>query len=337
MEGSNVHIAGLTVTGASNASGVHVAHASGCVVTGINANNNMRAIYLEGTTNNEVRDSNLANNGYGVYCDGSSHNIISGNVATHERGTDKALGDGIYLFNSGGNTITDNKCSANHIFGISMFKSPDTTISRNEIRSNEQIGVRVRESDNVTLTYNTISGNGQQGKLLEFPPAAPSFGQLGIAVVSSNTRIYLNNFVNQSIPASNSQSTSWNSPAQLTYTYSGAPHTGYMGNYYSDYKGSDSSGSGIGSTPSAYGDPYPLVQPFESYGMAGAASPIAPSLRATTPPIQEIPSSVGAFSVVSASTMTSLVFGVLGFSAGAVLAAIAGAVYVVAYARSKRP
>ncbi len=337
VEGSNVHIADLTIMGASNASGVHVAHASGCVVTGINANNNMRAIYLEGATNNEVRDSDLANNGYGVYCDGSSHNTISGNVATHARGTDKALGDGIYLFNSGGNTITDNKCSANHIFGISMFKSPDTTVSRNEIRLNEQIGVRVRESDNVTLTYNTISANGQPGKLLEFPPAAPSFGQLGIAVVSSNTRIYLNNFVNQSIPATNSQSASWNSPAQLTYTYNGAPQKGYMGNYYSDYKGSDASGSGIGSTPSAYGDPYPLIQSFENYALAGAARPTAtPSIAATTSPAQEISSSVGAFSVASGSTIATLIFGVVGFSAGAVLIAIAGAVCVVIYSRSKR-
>jgi len=30
-----------------------------------------------------------------------------------------------------------------------------------------------------------------------------------------------------------------------------------MGNYYSDYNGSTSNGTGIGSTPSAYGDKYP--------------------------------------------------------------------------------
>jgi len=52
----------------------------------------------------------------------------------------------------------------------------------------------------------------------------------------------------------------------MAYTYSGTAQTGYMSNYYSNYNGTAVNGTGIGSTPSAYGDKYPLVQPVASYG-----------------------------------------------------------------------
>ncbi len=337
VQGRDVYIEGLTITGASNASGVHVDHTSGCVVTSVVSYGNVRAVYLEGATNSEVRDNNLAGNGYGVYCDGASYNIISGNVLTGERGTKDALGDGIYVFYSNGNTITDNNCSANHIFGISLFKSSDNTISKNVIRSNEQIGVRLRDSDNTTLTYNTISSNGQPGKVLDFPPAAASFGQLGILLASNNTRIYLNNFVNQSIPVSDNQSVRWGSPEKLTYTYSGATHEGFMGNYYSDYAGSDSNGTGVGSTPSAYGDTYPLIQPFERYELAGTPSLATLPARATTTPAQDISSSVAAVSTISGLTTANLLFGMLGFGVGTVLVVIVGITYVVIHSRKKLP
>ncbi|MGZ4852805.1 MAG: NosD domain-containing protein [Halobacteriota archaeon] len=188
--------------------------------------------------------------------------------------TSNALGDGIYLFSSGGDTITNNNCSSNHVFGISLYNSPNTMIASNTMRANEQIGVRLRDSDGCTLTYNTFSGNGQPGKQLEFPPAAPSFGQVGILLGSNNIRACLNNFVYQSTPMSGDQSVIWNSPQKLTYTYNGATHTGYLGNCYSDYNGSDTNGTGIGSPAASTGDHYPLKQPFEHY-VGNSAAPAA--------------------------------------------------------------
>jgi parallel beta-helix repeat protein len=216
----------------------------------ISAHGNDRAIYLDGATNCEVSSSNLADNGYGVYCDNASNNTISSIVATGEQGNGKALGDGIYMYYSDANTINHSNLSANHVYGISLYHSSGNTITNNSILNNQDIGVRLRESNNNTLTFNTISGNVNLGVL---------------SITETGDKIYLNNFISQPNTVSEAVENSLSSPQQLFYTFGGAIHHGYMGNYYSDYKGSDVNGTGVGSPASANGDKNPLVQQFENY------------------------------------------------------------------------
>jgi len=261
-----VHIDGLTLTG--GASGVDVANASSCVITNINAHGNVRGVYLASATNSEVRNSNLSNNGYGVYCDYATSNTISNNVATGEKGNGVALGDGIYVFYSDSNKVSDNDLSANHVYGISLYHSSNNTVTGNTISQNEYYGVRFRESDNNTFTFNTIRANVQLGVLI---------------IQTTNHQIYLNTFIDQPTAMSGAAEVKLDSPQAMAYTYNGTARTGYMSNYYSDYKGTDSNGTGIGSTPSAYGDKYPLIQPVASYGTVLPASAVtsAPSLATT--------------------------------------------------------
>ena len=261
LQGAGIHVGGLTATGATGAAGVHVNHATGCTVTGISAFNNKWAVYLDGANNCEVSNSNLANNGYGVYGDSASHNTISGNLAEGERGAPPILGDGVYLFRGGGNTVDRNNLSANHVFGISLYYSPGNTITHNSILRNENIGIRLGYSNNNVLTFNTYSGNVNSGI---------------VPVGATGNKIYLNNFVDQQNTIGAASQQTLNSLKQMAYTFGGASHTSYMSNYYSDYRGSDRNGDGIGTTPSANGDKYPLVRPFEAYGaitVAGAATP----------------------------------------------------------------
>jgi len=267
VQANNVRIEGLVTTGATGASGIHVDHSSACVISGNSAHGNDRAIYLDGATNCEVSSSYLADNGYGVYSDNASNNTISSITATGEQGDGKALGDGIYMFYSDANTITHSNLSANHVYGISLYHSSGNTITNNSVLKNQDIGVRLRESNNNTLTYNTISGNVNLGIL---------------SITETGDKIYLNNFISQPNSVSEALENGLNSPQQLFYTFAGATHHEYMGNYYSDYKGSDANGTGIGSPASVNGDKYPLVQPVEKYTNISVTSTASSSTTGTS-------------------------------------------------------
>jgi parallel beta-helix repeat protein len=231
-------------------------------------------VYLSHSTENEISNSNLADNGYGVYGDNASNNTISSNVATGERGNGNTLGDGIFLNYGDSNTVTRNNLSANHVFGISIYTSTRNIISNNTMSDNDNIGVRLGPgSNNNTLTFNTIARNGQISQQV-----SGSFPTSGILIVSATgNRIYLNSFINQPSAILGASAAILNSPEKMVYTFNGVEQTGYMGNYYSDYKGTDVNGTGIGSTPSAYGDKYPLVQSVASYGNIIPASAVTPT------------------------------------------------------------
>jgi nitrous oxidase accessory protein NosD len=60
-----------------------------------------------------------------------------------------------------------------------------------------------------------------------------------------------------------------NSNEKITYTYNGTTHSNYLGNYWSDYTGSDTDNNGIGDTPYQISDDeddlFPLMEPWENY------------------------------------------------------------------------
>jgi parallel beta-helix repeat protein len=231
-------------------------------------------VYLSHSTENEISNSNLADNGYGVYGDTASSNTISSNVATGAKGNGNTLGDGIFLNYGEANTITHNNLSANHVFGISLYTSTRNIISNNTMSDNVNIGVRLGPgSNNNTLTFNTIARNGQTSQQVaqDFPPS-------GILIVSATgNQIYLNNFISQPSAVVGVSAAILDSPEKLVYTFNGVERTSYMSNFYSDYTGTDANGTGIGSTPSAYGDKFPLIQSVTSYGTIIPVSAVTPT------------------------------------------------------------
>jgi PKD repeat protein len=78
---------------------------------------------------------------------------------------------------------------------------------------------------------------------------------------NDNTNIYLNNLIDCTRIKLYSTGT-YNTSSPVSYTYAGQEYTGYLGNYYSSYTGTDSNGDGVGDESISFGsgtDSYPLM------------------------------------------------------------------------------
>jgi parallel beta-helix repeat protein len=302
LSGSGIRVEGLTLTGGR--AGVEFSGTSQSSVTDIIAHDNVYAVLVEHAANNKVIASNLTNNGYGIYLDGSSANTFSSNVAMNEKGNGNALGDGIYMRESNSNTIEHNVLSTNHNYGISLLSSSNNVLSNNSMNANEEFAVRLRDNaNNNTFTFNTFSGN---AKLAVY------------SGYSSGNRFYLNDFVNNPAGIASTNGNVVNSTAKYSYTYGGSTYSSYLGNYYSDYAGADSNGNGIGDTPATTGDAYPLVHPTGQYDKVQLASATGSrvergneTVSASEQSISTLAGAVGALSLPASIVIVAIVVAIV--------------------------
>jgi len=215
--------------------------------------NYSRGIGLYYARNNTIFKNSCKNNWVGIILLRSNDNIVSNNVYR-----DNNIGIRLKI-SSGNNTIANNICENNKLYyGISLdFSSNNNTITGNTVSKSNGDGISLcwDSSDNI-ISGNNVSNNNGNGISLRYS--------------SNNNHIYLNNFIDNTASNVYSEDSTniWNSPEEITYSYKANQYTNYMGNYWDDYKGSDTNKDGIGDKSYSINsdeDDYPLMEHFENY------------------------------------------------------------------------
>jgi len=145
--------------------------------------------------------------------------------------------NGAVVSNSQGITVSDNSITDNTFHGLNLVSSHSNTVFENTMKNNTY-GICPSGSTNTQIYENTLQEN-----------------EYGIACYgASNNFVYHNYFINNSLQVSNFHGTETNSW-----------DNGSVGNFWSDYNGTDNDGDGIGDVPyvidESNQDSYPLMSP----------------------------------------------------------------------------
>jgi len=247
----NVTIKGLDIYGATQIDdcGIHVDKRSG-----------MSAVMLTNVTIEDCRCGwdGTHSNFHGIYV----NYLVNGSITNNTCSNNGC--NGILQMYKSVTTMSGNTCNNNTSSGIKVEGSdyssavPNNTIINNICLNNTK-GILIAGSNNNLITGNNFSNSGNYGLRLQY--------------TSNNNTIYRNNFSNNitaNVISNTGLSNIWSSPTVISYHYGSQNHESYMGNYYSDYSGSDGDGDGIGDTPHDLpqdepDDDYPLVQTTDNY------------------------------------------------------------------------
>lgn len=196
----------------------------------------------------EITDNEIFSSGTGIMLYGVSTSTVSWNQVTacSNAAFVQNYGDENEVSNNTFNSCKDGVYIEGSIFQYTMRN----VVKDNEIQGNSRYGVFLNYAEANTVCRNNVTDNAW-----------------GIYISGTHTPrnwIYLNNFDNpiNAYSAWSGNNNYWNTSTMVEYWWDGMLWTGYLGNYWSDYSGSDADNNGVGDTPYAFTseqDSYPLM------------------------------------------------------------------------------
>jgi len=199
------------------------------------------SIYLENSFYNRIVGSNCVEIEFYT----SSNNTITKNTVTNSEGYDYS--SGITFRSSDYNSVIENNITQNHYSGIELWKSSYNYIAFNQLTYNAE-GINFQQSSNNTVYGNNVAYNHNAGIFVQ---------------ACSDNMVFENNFVDN-----DRQVMGWDS--------TNAWDNGTIGNYWSDYNGTDVDNDGIGDLPYSFvinshftvdniinHDNFPLMKPVD--------------------------------------------------------------------------
>jgi len=226
----NVTIAANNVT----VSNLHIQNGSGIRIEGV-VNISDSIIYY----NNTIKNNVIVNSSHsGIYLRWAYYTNILGNTIKNNE-------EGINLQYAGYNDIKENTIENNEAEGIRLSHSWENTFYKNTIQNNNYGFNFDFYADENIIHENTIQNNNEYGVYHLVDKNIPNI-------------FFNNNFINNTIHASDGGTNYWNDSAKK------------QGNYWDDYNGVDKTNDGMGDTPYDINggenqDNYPRMSPY--YGV----------------------------------------------------------------------
>lgn len=279
IKGTGVTVSGCTID--SDGFGVYLRDTSGCTLANNTITGSMdvpsakrgNGIHIWKSRDNEIRHNRISNKRDGLYLSYADRNRIVSNRVAETR-------FGIHYMYSHHNDLVGNELTRNSVGATLMF-SRQSLIEGNSVLANKRHGMVFKQLDSSRVLNNLIAGHNRGF----FVQQATQNRFAGNTIATNDIGLYLSNCSEQNVFVANAfiQNTDqvWQPPFETEQGRLGPNKftEKRLGNFWSDYTGSDRNQDGIGDTAYHETDVFGYIVDRHPEARVYALSPAVALLR----------------------------------------------------------